>query len=109
MNHRAGAVGISALSRTPSTMHLRPIFWMLPSAFSSIVVRPPAMLPLVGCESERSLVLWRVLVFLVWSNNFLDFVRPSRGGPPAAPHRSAPPGPAGSPEDRGPPGGVSLS
>ena len=34
-------------------MHLRPIFWMLPSAFSSMVVRPPAMLPLVGCESRQ--------------------------------------------------------
>ncbi len=54
MNHSPGCVGISALSSTPSTMHLRPIFWMLPSAFSSIVVRPPAMLPFVGCESDRS-------------------------------------------------------
>ncbi len=61
MNHRPGPVGISALSMTPSTMHLRPIFWMLPSAFSSMVVRPPAMLPLVGCESDRSLVLWRLM------------------------------------------------
>jgi hypothetical protein len=59
MNHRPGPVGTSALSSTPSTTHLRPIFWMLPSAFSSIVVRPPAMFPLVGCESERSEVLWR--------------------------------------------------
>ena len=42
-------------------MHFLPIFWMLPSAFSSIVVSPPAMLPLVGCESERSLVLWRLM------------------------------------------------
>src|SRR6185503_18787719 len=50
MNHRPGPAGISALSSTPSTMHLRPIFWMLPSAFSSIVVKPPSMLPLVGCE-----------------------------------------------------------
>src|SRR4029077_3884971 len=38
-------------------LHSRPIFSRLPSAFSSIVVRPPAMLPLVGCESERSSVL----------------------------------------------------
>ena len=53
MNQRPGPVGASALSSTPSTMHLRPIFWMLPSAFSSMVVRPPAMLPLVGCESRQ--------------------------------------------------------
>ncbi len=59
MNQRPGPVGASALSSTPSTRHLRPIFWMLPSAFSSMVVSPPAMLPLVGCESERSLVLCR--------------------------------------------------
>ena len=65
MNHRPGPVGISALSSTPSTMHCWPIFWMLPSAFSSIVVRPPAMLPLVGCESERSDVLWRLIDFLI--------------------------------------------
>src|SRR5688500_3974282 len=62
MNHRPGPVGISALSSTPSTTHLRPIFWMLPSAFSSMVVSPPAMLPLVGCESDRSLVLWRLMM-----------------------------------------------
>ena len=46
-------------------MHLRPIFWMLPSAFSSIVVSPPAMLPFVGCESDRSDVLWRLIDLLV--------------------------------------------
>ncbi len=59
MNHSPGRVGVSALSSTPITLHFLPIFWMLPSAFSSMVVSPPAMLPLVGCESERSLVLWR--------------------------------------------------
>ena len=63
MNHSPGCVGISALSITPSTVHFLPIFWMLPSAFSSIVVRPPAMLPLVGCESDKSLVLWRSMTF----------------------------------------------
>ena len=52
-------LGASCLSRAPITLHFLPIFWMLPSAFSSMVVRPPAMLPLVGCESDRSLVLWR--------------------------------------------------
>src|SRR6185503_6582107 len=62
MNHSPGPVGVSALSSTPSTWHLRPIFWMLPSAFSSIVLRPPAMLPLVGCDSERSLVLCRLMM-----------------------------------------------
>src|SRR5437762_13704465 len=61
MNQRPGPLGVSALSSTPSTRHLRPIFWMLPSAFSSMVVRPPAMLPLVGCESIRSPVLWRLM------------------------------------------------
>ena len=61
MNHRPGPVGASPLSITPSTMHFLPIFWMLPSAFSSMVVRPPAILPLVGCESDRSLVLWRLI------------------------------------------------
>jgi hypothetical protein len=54
-------VGISALSSTPSTVHFLPIFWMLPSAFSSMVVRPPAMLPLVGWLSDRSVVLWRLI------------------------------------------------
>ena len=61
MNHRPGWVGISALSITPSTLHFLPIFWMLPSAFSSMVVRPPRMLPLVGWLSDRSLVLWRLI------------------------------------------------
>ncbi len=54
MNHRPGPVGDSALSSTPSTTHFFPIFWMLPSAFSSMVVRPPAMFPLVGCESDTT-------------------------------------------------------
>jgi hypothetical protein len=62
MNHRPGLVGVSALSSTPTTLQFFPIFWMLPSAFSSIVVRPPAMLPLVGCESDRSSVLWRSMI-----------------------------------------------
>ena len=57
MNHRPLCVGISALSSTPSTVHFLPIFWMLPSAFSSMVVRPPSMLPLVGWLSDRSEVL----------------------------------------------------
>jgi hypothetical protein len=56
MNHKPEPVGVSALPNTPSTMHSLPIFWMLPRAFSSIVVNPPAMLPLVGCESDRSVV-----------------------------------------------------
>ena len=61
MNHSPGCVGASALSSTPSTTHFFPIFWMLPSAFSSIVVSPPAMLPLVGCESIKSVVLCRLI------------------------------------------------
>jgi len=64
MNQSPGPAGTSALSSTPSIMHFLPIFWMLPSAFSSIVVRPPAMLPLVGCESDRSLVL--CLSMIAW-------------------------------------------
>ncbi|SIK49245.1 Uncharacterised protein [Mycobacteroides abscessus subsp. abscessus] len=43
MNHSPDDVGISALSSTPSTLHCLPIFWMLPIAFSSMVVRPPAI------------------------------------------------------------------
>ena len=57
INHKPGPVGISALSITPSTRHFLPIFWILPIAFSSMVVSPPRILPLVGCESDKSLVL----------------------------------------------------
>jgi hypothetical protein len=39
---------------------LRPIFSRLPSAFSSIVVRPPAMLPLVGWLSGEIVDLVRL-------------------------------------------------
>src|SRR3954465_11920243 len=49
--------GASAGASTSMYLHSRPIFSRLPSAFSSMVVRPPAMLPLVGCESDRSSVL----------------------------------------------------
>ena len=48
------------LRRAPArrcNRHLRPIFSRLPSAFSSMVVRPPAMLPLVGWLSDRSSTL----------------------------------------------------
>jgi hypothetical protein len=65
MNHRPGWVGASALSSTPSTVQLRPIFWMLPSAFSSMVVSPPSMLPLVGWLSLRSEVLLASIIALV--------------------------------------------
>ena len=58
MNQSPLWVGSSALSSTPSTVHFLPIFWMLPSAFSSMVVRPPSMLPLVGWLSDRSEVLF---------------------------------------------------
>ena len=57
MNHRPGPVGVTALSSVPMTGAFVPIFWMLPRAFSSMVVKPPSMLPLVGWESERSEVL----------------------------------------------------
>ena len=36
-----------------STTGAVPVFWMLPSAFSSMVDRPPRMLPWVGCEPSR--------------------------------------------------------
>ncbi len=62
MNHRPGPVGSSALSSTPSTVHFLPIFWMLPSAFSSMVVKPPAIFPLVGCDSDRSVVFQRSIM-----------------------------------------------
>src|SRR5258707_7152855 len=99
MNHKPGPVGVSALSSTPSTRHLRPIFWMLPSAFSSMVVRPPAMLPLVGWESERSLVLWRFMDPLLRAEKKWEFflppsLPPAAGGPGSAPgpfRRSADP------------------
>ena len=48
-------LGSSAGSRT-SINCLEPIFWKLPNAFSSIVVKPPAILPAVGWLSERSSV-----------------------------------------------------
>ena len=48
-------VGSSAGSNT-SINCLEPIFWKFPKAFSSIVVRPPAILPAVGWLSERSSV-----------------------------------------------------
>ena len=49
--------GACAGSSTSTKRVVRPIFCRLPNAFSSMVVRPPAMLPLVGCDSDRSLVL----------------------------------------------------
>ena len=58
-------------------MHLRPIFWMLPSAFSSMVVRPPAMLPLVGCESRQVARLVAVDDLLVRSKTIWNFSRTS--------------------------------
>ncbi len=39
---------------------VRPIFSRGLSAFSSIVVRPPAMLPLVGCEVREVIGLVRL-------------------------------------------------
>ena len=51
MNHRPGPVGASALSRTPSTMHLRPIFWMLPER-----------LLLDGGEAARDVALGRLRI-----------------------------------------------
>jgi len=38
-------LGASAGFKTSMYFVVLPIFWRLPNAFSSIVVRPPAMLP----------------------------------------------------------------
>lgn len=38
-----------------------PVFWMLPRAFSSMVVRPPRMLPSVGWEPRRSTPLASIM------------------------------------------------
>ena len=45
----------AAPSAAPSapTIGRLPVFTMLPSAFSSMVESPPAMLPWVGCEPSR--------------------------------------------------------
>jgi hypothetical protein len=48
-----GRLGPSAGSSTETTLQ-RPIFSTLPRAFSSMVLRPPRMLPWVGCEPSRS-------------------------------------------------------
>src|SRR3712207_4175765 len=77
MNQSPGPVGVSALSSTPTTLHFLPIFWMLPRAFSSIVVRPPAMLPLVGCDSDRSFVLLRSTISWYRLNIFMNCSRTS--------------------------------
>jgi hypothetical protein len=45
--------GACAAASAPTT-GLVPVFSMLPSAFSSIVDRPPATLPSVGWEPSRS-------------------------------------------------------
>ena len=47
--------GSSAGSKTSTNLQL-PIFWKFPKAFSSIVVKPPAILPAVGWLSDRSSV-----------------------------------------------------
>ena len=48
-------LGSSAGSKTSINFKF-PIFWKFPKAFSSIVVKPPAMFPAVGWLSERSSV-----------------------------------------------------
>ena len=91
MNHRPGPVGTSALSSTPSTRHFLPIFWMLPSAFSSMVVSPPAMLPLVGWESDQIAGLVPLDHFLVAVEHghefFCDLGRAAALRPPGARRR----------------------
>ncbi len=53
MNQRPLRGAGSAGSNAPSTC-ARPIFWRLPMAFYSMVVRPSVMLPWVGWEPRRS-------------------------------------------------------
>ena len=58
INHNPGPVGISALSNTPSTRHFFADFLDVAQRFFLDRGQgPPAMLPLVGCESDKSLVL----------------------------------------------------
>src|SRR5258706_4933376 len=97
MNHNPEPLGTSALSSTPSTTHFFPIFWMLPSAFSSMVVRPPAMFPLVGWESMRSLVLWRSITFFHRLHIYTDFLGSAGVLQHAAPSCSPPVGSVVSP------------
>ncbi len=59
MNQLPFPEGASAGSRQPTNLVFLPSFSMLPKAFSSMVVSPPRMLPLVGCDSERSSVFSR--------------------------------------------------
>ena len=55
--------------------HVRPIFSRLPSAFSSMVVSPPAMLPLVGWLSDEIVDLVRLdhLVLIGLEDGFIHF------------------------------------
>ena len=53
MKYRPGSLGASAVSSMPC-IFARPIFCMLPIAFSSMVDIPPAILPLLGWEPRRS-------------------------------------------------------
>ncbi len=53
MKCRPGPFGATAGGSTDCTVQ-RPIFWMLPMAFSSMVVRPPRILPSVGCDPIKS-------------------------------------------------------
>ena len=81
MKYRPGPfAGASAGSSTSMYRHSRPIFSMLPSAFSSIVVRPPAMLPLVGCDVGEVVGLVRLdHVVLVGLSNMLYHLSPTSG------------------------------
>ena len=51
-------LGSSAGSNTSIYLTFFPIFCKFPKAFSSIVVNPPAIFPAVGCDSDRSFVLF---------------------------------------------------
>ena len=58
MKYRPGPLaGRSAGFSTSMYFVVLPIFSRLPKAFSSMVVRPPSILPLVGWLSLRSSVL----------------------------------------------------
>ena len=43
-----GLLGKGYKQGTQTQLNFLPIFWILPKAFSSMVVKPPAILPLVG-------------------------------------------------------------
>src|SRR5579859_5382188 len=72
MNQRPLPEGASAGLRHPTYFARLPIFWIFPNAFSSMVVRPPRMLPLVGWDSDRSSVLFSFMKSLYSFHTFMN-------------------------------------